>query len=237
MNSRALIDRAARQLTRAGVADARVDASLLLERVTGIPPLSLRMGCEVDDAAEQPFLMLLERRLAREPLQYILGDQPFCGRIFRVDSRVLIPRPETELLAELAIDWLRHSGKASPRVLDLCCGSGCIGLTAALECPDARVTLADLSDDALAVARANAETLGAAADIRQSDLFDALTGPWDLIVSNPPYIPTADCGALQTEVLREPMLALDGGADGLTLYRRIAAQAKSRLTEGGRLML
>lgn len=237
MNSRDLIRNAVSALTKAGVENPKVDASLLLERVTGIQPLVLRMGCEVKDSAVEPFHSLLERRIKREPLQYILGDQPFCGRMFRVDDRVLIPRPETELLAEMAVSWLRSSGKTRGRILDLCCGSGCIGITISLECPGSKVTLGDISEDALTVSDMNAHALGADVELSHTDLFGGVQGPWDLIISNPPYIPTADCRELQAEVLQEPMLALDGGHDGLDLYRRIALQAKALLNPGGRLML
>lgn len=130
------------------------------------------------------------------------------------------------------------SSRPAPEVLDLCSGSGCIGITLGLNVPDACVTLADLSPDALAVSRLNADALHCPVNALQSDLFSSLDGcAYDLIVSNPPYIPTSVCRELQAEVLKEPMLALDGGADGLDLYRRIANEAMHHLKPGGRLML
>ena len=235
-----LIREAAERLRQAGVPDARVDASLLLAHVTGRQALALRLDTDtvLDEKELEAFERLCARRAAREPLQYILGEQPFFGRPFRVTPAVLIPRPETELLCELALERVR--GQASPAVLDLCCGSGCIGVTMALERPDARVTAVDISPEALAVARANADSLGARVTFAQGDLFAAVEGQrFDLILSNPPYIPTADLApeALQAEVQREPRLALDGGADGLNLYRRIAAEAPAHLADGGLLLM
>ena len=235
-----LIREAAARLRLAGVPDARVDASLLLAHVTGRQALALRLDTDtvLDEKELDAFERLCARRAAREPLQYILGEQPFFGRPFRVTPAVLIPRPETELLCELALERVR--GQASPAVLDLCCGSGCIGVTLALERPDARVTAADISPEALAVARANADSLGARVTFARGDLFAAVAGErFDLILSNPPYIPTADLApeALQAEVQREPRLALDGGADGLSLYRRIAAEAPAHLADGGLLLM
>ncbi len=235
-----LIREAAERLRQAGVPDARVDTSLLLAHVTGRQALALRLDTDtvLDEKELDAFERLCARRAAREPLQYILGEQPFFGRPFRVTPAVLIPRPETELLCELALERLRS--QASPAVLDLCCGSGCIGVTLALERPDARVTAADISPEALAVARANADSLGARVTFARGDLFAAVEGQrFDLILSNPPYIPTADLApeALQAEVQREPRLALDGGADGLSLYRRIAAEAPAHLADGGLLLM
>ena len=239
MNSRQLLKRAAEELRQAGIEDAEVDASVLLSHVTGRPPLSLRLGIdfEPDEADQARFRALLTRRLNREPLQYILGTQPFCGRAFMVDERVLIPRPETELLAEKAVAALRTAGPGA-RALDLCCGSGCLAVTLALEVPSARVEACDLSADALEVTAENARRLGASLRLLQGDLWQAVGDTrYDVIVSNPPYIPSEDCAHLQPEVLREPTLALDGGSDGLALYRRIAEGAVRHLLPGGALLM
>ena len=156
--------------------------------------------------------------------------------MFKVDARVLIPRPETALLCEWALDTLRNS--SSPRVLDLCCGSGCIGLTIKAERPDADVTLSDVSSDALNVSAVNAVRLSLDVSVKQSDLFQDLSGAlFDLIISNPPYIRSSDCDTLQPEVMKEPRLALDGGTDGCDLYRRIIREAGSVLVPGGMLMM
>lgn len=229
---------AAAQLRTAGVPDPAWDSGQLMSRVTGLAPLMTRLS-ERELTAEEAaaFDALVQRRLQREPLQYILGTQDFCGRSFAVDGRVLIPRPETELLAERAVQALRGFALGA-HALDLCCGSGCLGITLALEVPSAQVDMADLSEDALAVTRKNAKRLGAQVSLLQGDLWDAVNArQYQLIVSNPPYIPDADCLALQAEVMREPTMALKGGTDGLDFYRRIAAGLREHLLPGGVLLL
>lgn len=229
---------AARAFAAAGIPDPAWDSGLLMERVTGMAPLLARLSQrELTQEEAVAFEALCQRRLTREPLQYILGEQLFLGRSFHVDHRVLIPRPETELLAERAIAALKgFSG--TPQVLDLCCGSGCLGISLALEVPAARVDAADLSMEALTVAKANAERLGAGVTFYQGDLWQAVgSRRYSLIVSNPPYIPEDDCAALQPEVMREPAMALRGGADGLDFYRRIAAGLGEHLLPGGVLFL
>lgn len=229
---------AAAQLRTAGVPDPAWDSGQLMSRVTGLAPLMARLSERELTAKEAAaFDALVQRRLQREPLQYILGTQDFCGRSFAVDGRVLIPRPETELLAERAVRALQDFGPGA-HALDLCCGSGCLGITLALEAPSAQVDMADLSEDALAVTRKNAERLGAQVSLHQGDLWDAVDArQYQLIVSNPPYIPDADCLALQAEVMREPPMALKGGMDGLDFYRRIAAGLRKHLLPGGVLLL
>ena len=210
----------------------------MLSSLTGIPALNLRLDT---DTELQPDVLsayrdLSEKRLRRFPLQYLLGNVTFCSRPFRVDQRVLIPRPETELLCQWALEILQDT--PSPRILDLCCGSGCIGLTLKAERPDASVTLSDLSADALDMAAENAARLSLEVTLKQSDLFRSLENvSYDLIVSNPPYIPSADCDSLQPEVRYEPRLALDGGADGCSLYRRIIDSSAAFLTRGGVLLM
>ncbi len=229
---------AAAQLRTAGVPDPAWDSGQLMSRVTGLAPLMARLS-ERELTAEEAaaFDALVQRRLQREPLQYILGTQDFCGRSFAVDGRVLIPRPETELLAERAVRALQDFGSGA-HALDLCCGSGCLGITLALEAPSAQVDMADLSEDALAVTRKNAERLGAQVSLHQGDLWDAVDAKqYQLIVSNPPYIPDEDCLALQAEVMQEPPMALKGGMDGLDFYRRIAAGLREHLLPGGVLLL
>ncbi len=239
MSPRELLRLLAAEMSAAGVPDADVDASLLLSHVMHQPPLNLRLDSwsQVSPADEIAFRSLCEKRKTRAPLQYLTGAQSFLGRDFHVDERVLIPRPETELLAERAIDALRIV--ACPVALDLCCGSGCLAVSLALGNPRAKVHAADLSEGALAVTKLNAERLQAKVTLHQGDLFDALPDGlrFDVIVSNPPYIPAEDCRALQEEVLREPMMALDGGADGYDFYRRIAAEAPTWLKPGGTLLM
>lgn len=238
MNPRALLQATASAFRNAGIPDPEVDAALLLSHVTGQPPLSLRldMTTALPDDVLTRFDALVSRRLTRQPLQYLLHTQPFLGRDFYVDERVLIPRPETELLAERAIAALREH--PHPIALDLCCGSGALAVSMSLEVPGAQVHAADLSPDALAVTAKNAELLGASVTLHQGDLFAAVPETtFDVIVSNPPYIPSADCLTLQEEVRREPMMALDGGTDGLNFYRRIASDAPKFLRPGGVLLL
>ena len=229
MNPRALLKATASAFRDAGIPDPEVDAALLLSHVTGQPPLSLRldMTTALPDDVLTRFDALVSRRLTRQPLQYLLNTQPFLGRDFYVDERVLISRPETALRVH-----------PHPIALDLCCGSGALAVSMALEVPGAQVHAADLSTDALAVTAKNAELLGASVTLHQGDLFAAVPETaFDVIVSNPPYIPSADCLTLQEEVRREPMMALDGGTDGLNFYRRIASDAPKFLRPGGVLLL
>ena len=239
MTPRELLRLMAVEMTAAGVPDAEVDASLLLSHITGQNPMNLRLDSwsQVSLADEEAFRTLCEKRKTRTPLQYLTGVQSFLGRDFHVDERVLIPRPETELLAERAIAALRM--RPAPIALDMCCGSGCLAISMALGDPRAQVHAADLSEGALAVTALNAERLYAKVILHQGDLFGSIPDGlrFDVIVSNPPYIPAADCLELQEEVRREPMMALDGGADGYDFYRRIAEEAPRFLKEGGVLLM
>lgn len=216
--------------------DAKVDVRILLEEILGLKSLNLSANRAVSETEISQLEAALSRRIAGEPLQYILGKAWWMGLCLRVDRRVLIPRQDTETLAELALQFLRPI--PSPRVLDLCTGSGAIGLCIAHDRSDARVTLADISSEALEVARENARLLGAQVETAQGDLFAPLAGrEFDLIACNPPYIPTGEIEGLQVEVQKEPRLALDGGADGLDFYRTIAKDAPEHLAEGGYLLL
>lgn len=238
MTPRDLIRNTANRFLSAGIPDPENDAALLLSYLTGRPALELRLDSdsETDSALFSAYQDLAEKRMNRIPLQYLIGEAPFYRRLYKVDPRVLIPRPETELLCEWALDILKDF--RYPRVLDLCCGSGCIGLTIKAERPDAVVTLSDISSDALNVSAVNAVRLSLDVSICQSDLFSAFNGSFfDMIISNPPYIPSDDCRRLQPEVMNEPRLALDGGPDGCDLYRRIISSAGSVLSSGGKLLM
>jgi len=211
---------------------------LLLAHITGKNKLQLLLEENIPEEQARVFFNALERRVSGEPLQYILGEWDFYGLTFKVDKRALIPRPETELLVEevLALNPLR--------VLDICTGSGCIAVSLAVFLKDAEITAVDISADALALARENAEWHGVAHRVRfvQSDLAGGLLREpgqgFDAIVSNPPYIPTGELHGLQTEVRDfEPHLALDGGVDGMDLYRKLLPQAKALLRPGGALFL
>jgi len=234
----ALLRETTRRFLEAGIPDPETDSALLLSFLLGKPPLSLRLNTDTELSPDilDSFDALVQRRLSREPLQYITGEAPFCGRTFFVDRRVLIPRPETEELCSWALESLPASD--SCRILDLCCGSGCIGLTLAAERPEWNVVLADCSADALEVAALNASRLDISVSFHQGDLTKNFPDDsFDCIVSNPPYIPSAECTVLQPEVLREPVLALDGGSDGLDFYRRIADEAVRVLRPEGLLLL
>ena len=236
MTRRQALGRAVSRLQRADASDAALDAQWLLAHVCGAERLALLLALDEPLSAQEwtCFDALLARREAGEPLQYVLGEASFLGRAFRVDPRVLIPRADTETLAEAMCACLTPG----LRVLDMGAGSGALAISAALACPQARVTGADISEDALAVARENGERLGARVEWVRSDLFSALEGRcFDMIVSTPPYIPTGELEGLQREVRREPVLALDGGEDGLACYRAIVRGLPGRLCPGGSLLL
>lgn len=168
------------------------------------------------------------------PLQYILGTTQFMGLDFIVKENVLIPRNDTEPITELAI---KHIGNKNMRVLDLCCGSGCIGLSIKYYCPNSHITLADISDYALELAQENADRLNLNADIVKTDMFSNTDGKFDVIVSNPPYIPSRVIPTLSPQVRHEPLLALDGSEDGLRFYRIINEHYRRFLKKDGLLLL
>lgn len=238
MTVREALQNAARTLEAAGVPDARTDAEWLLAHVTGQSRMELRLASSTELTREQErrFSSLLLSRAQREPLQYLLGTQDFYGLSIAVDERALIPRQETEELCQWGLSLLEVM--PAPHALDLCTGSGAIAVALKRLCPRAQVCASDLSAPALSLARENARANGADIRFFLGDLWEPLAGlRFDLIVSNPPYIPSAECGALQAEVLREPRMALDGGPDGLAFYRRIAQGAAAHLNPGGWLLL
>lgn len=178
--------------------------------------------------------LLLEKRLSGVPLQYILGEWEFMGLPFDICEGLLIPRPETELLAETALKLAQSKGYTD--ALDMCCGAGCIGVALA-KLGGIKVTLSDISPKAIEYSKRNASKNGVEATVIQGDLFDNIRASYDLIACNPPYIPTRELSGLQAEVRREPKLALDGGSDGLDFYRRIAKAAPKHIRPGGTLLL
>lgn len=223
------------RLEQAGVPDADVDAAYLLASVLKEDTLAMRINGHRELAAPQRAALdaLCDRRAAREPLQYILGETEFMGLTFHVEPGVLIPRADTEILVEKALAWM----KPGARVLDIGTGSGAIAVSLAKLGRQAQVTAVDVSDRALEIARRNAERNGAAVEFVKSDCFSALKGrKYDMIVSNPPYISEDEMRGLMPEVTREPELALFGGADGLDFYRRISREAPEYLNEGGCLL-
>lgn len=225
-------------LAESGCPDPQIDCLWMAEDVLKMnrPTLRFEEAAELAPESAAALNRCLERRISGEPVQYILQRADFMGLKFYVDQRVLIPRQDTETLVESAIVELQ--GRTEPTVLDLCCGSGCIGLSIKTLLPHAKLTLADISADALDVAKKNAKALDAEVSLKHGNLFKAVgREKFDLIVSNPPYIPDADMAALQREVRFEPELALAGGMDGLDFYRRIAADAPAHLNTGGALFM
>lgn len=243
---RDLADAARARLTAAGISasEAAFDAELLLRDALGWDRATwlTRRDEPAPDAAGQAFATAIARRAAREPVAYIRGVQEFYGRPFAVRPGVLIPRPETELLIDEALTALRLRGPvaAAPRVADIGTGSGCLAITLALERTDARVVATDISDAALAVARTNAAAfaVGDRLTFAHTSLLDGIDGPFDLIVSNPPYVPDGARPALAPEVAaHEPHMALFGGTDGLRDARAIVSLAARVLTPGGTLVM
>ena len=225
------------QLEAAASPDPAADARILALDGLNLAPeqLPIRRLSPLASEDRDRLDALLRRRLAGEPVQYAVGRAWFMGLPFFVDRRVLIPRMDTETLAEAAL--AKIGGLPAPRVRDVCTGSGAIGLSIGKLLPRARVTLCDLSTDALAVARENARRLEVPAEILSGDLLQPVGGrTFDLIVCNPPYIRRGELAALQREVRKEPVLALDGGPDGLEFYRRLAKDAPKCLAPGGWLL-
>jgi release factor glutamine methyltransferase len=221
-----------------GVDAPRLTAELLLAHALRCDRVRLYLDFDkpLGDPELAAFRELVRRRAEREPTAYLVGQRDFYGRPFAVDARVLVPRPETELVLEAALAALPADGRA----LDLCTGSGVLAVTLALERAGAQVTATDVSADALAVARSNAAALGATGvELLQGDLYAPVPegARFDVIVSNPPYVPRGELDTLPPEVRREPRLALDGGDDGLAITRRIVAGAPARLLPGGTLVL
>ncbi len=274
------IQKSAGFLDKKNVESPRLQSELLLAHLLKMPRMKLYLNfdralttAETDDLRE-----FIKRRAAREPLQHIVGSTSFCGHEILVNKNVLVPRPETEMLAELGWNFLnsiwegcrvgdpnsgtatRHPSQDILTVLDFCTGSGCIAIAIAAKCPNAKIVATDISADALVLAKENAAKNKVAERIEflQGDGFAALNADqegchigdpnsgtatrrpsqFDLIVSNPPYIASAEIETLDPEVRDfDPRLALDGGADGLDFYRKVAAEAKSFLKPDGKLML
>ena len=228
----------ARRLQEAGIEEYEYETWMLLEWKLGVDRAEYFMDPDAEVPQEQwnNLDAALRKRERRIPLQYLMGSCEFMGYSFAVDERVLIPRQDTECLVELAVEQMRRSPEPC-RVLDLCTGSGCIGVSVKLLCPQAQVVLSDVSEGALAVAGENARSLGAPVELVQGDLFENVQGTFDYILSNPPYIPSKVIDGLMPEVRdHEPRLALDGTEDGLHFYRRIVREATKRLRPGGRLL-
>ena len=237
MTVRELLSRGRALLREAGVPGADHDAGELLAAVLREERLRLifRSGETVPEDQFARYMSFIRRRADGEPLQYILGEAPFYGHMYRVRPGVLIPRFDTEAVCEAAVALVTPGTRD---VLDLCAGSGILGIELSLRFPSLRVTCADISPEAISLTEENAARLGARVTVKRGDLFGAVPGEsFDLIVSNPPYIPRGALDGLEREVRREPRLALDGGEDGMDLYRRILHGLKPALRPGGALCL
>jgi release factor glutamine methyltransferase len=221
-----------------GIDAARLDAELLLARALSATRIQLIVDAKrpLEPAELARFRELVKRRRTFEPIAYILGEREFYGRAFRVDRRVLVPRPDTEALVEVGLARTRRVSM-SMRALDLCTGSGCVAVTLGRERPTATVIGTDASEAALAVARDNALRLGAYnVGFRAGDLFEAAPPGcrFDLVAANPPYVPAGDIATLQPDVRdHEPRAALDGGDDGLRVLGRVVAGAPRHLAPEG----
>ena len=244
------------QLRDAGVADAAIDAKELFCYMMHIDRTRLMLSWQdvMQDKECDEYFQLVDRRASRVPLQHITGEQEFMGLTFQVSDKVLIPRQDTETMVEDALEvitknklrneTLNCKARGSWSILDLCCGSGAIGISLAKLADDAKVTCSDLSADALAMAELNGRNLSAkSVKFVRSDMFEAFRGKlgnkkFDMIISNPPYIRRDVIETLEPEVRdHEPMMALDGGEDGLDFYRQIVDEAPDFLKKEGVVML
>ena len=244
------------QLRECGIEDAAIDSKELYCYMMGIERSKLILEYQkvLQDAQCMEYFKLLDRRSDKEPLQYIVGTQDFMGLTFRTDPRALIPRQETEILVERALEILHKNSlngnplpiapKKNPEVLDIGCGTGAIGLSIAKLAPDARVTCSDVSKDALSLAKENASKLGAGSvKWACGSLLEPFEGrffkrKFDMILSNPPYIASGVIPTLQKEITEhEPMLALDGGNDGLDVYRALIPKLPEHLKKEGVVLM
>ncbi len=234
-----LLQDAGARLEKSGSDEPQANAQWLLAEALGVSRtwVLANGGEEVPAPVQEKFLRMLARKEAGEPLSHIVGVQPFCGLDMRVTPAVLTPRPETEDLVEKSAALFERQGRYE--FLDMCTGSGCIAVALANKFPRAVITAVDVSTQALQVAQENARLHRVEERIRllQSDLWENVQGTFDLIISNPPYIPTADLAGLTREVKHEPRLALDGGADGYAVTRPLCEAADGYLKPSGWMTL
>ena len=236
---------AVRSVLRDGrVLEFRVEAEVLLRHVLSIHRsefLALVYGSDLGltDSQSLQLQSLLTRRLSGEPLAYIVGHREFYGLELSVTGQVLVPRQETELLVDLALEHLAGSSSRRPLMVDVGTGSGAVALAVAAHTENVDVTATDISSEALEVARRNTVSLGLSDRIGfvRGDMLSSIEGPIDVIVSNPPYIPSDEIEGLAVEVRQEPRIALDGGIDGLDPFRRLLAQTSGKLATGGALIV
>jgi release factor glutamine methyltransferase len=241
-----LLKKATEYFNEKGISEAKRSAEHLLAHALGQKRIQLYMRFDqpVSDDELERFRSFVRRRLANEPVQYIVGSTEFYGMEFELTSDVLIPRPETEHLVEAVVDWVRaHDGASAPRLLDIGTGSGCIPVAIAAQLPSCICTALDVSEAALNIARRNASRHGVESRIHflQHDILNGSLPDeqrFDIVVSNPPYVAKADVAELQPEIrVHEPMLAITDNGDGLTFYRKIAGNALTLLAPGGLLAM
>lgn len=227
-------------LTQHGIGDASTDAWLLMEYVTGMTRTRFFVDgmSQMSAEEEEKYVQLLEKRAKRIPLQHLTGVQEFMGLEFSVNEHVLVPRQDTELLVLEAEKRLRQMNGNHLEVLDMCTGSGCIAVSLKKRNGEINCVAADISEKALEMARINAKKMQVNITFIQTDMFSKVTGIYDMIVSNPPYIPTKVIESLEDEVrLHDPFSALDGKEDGLYFYRILAKEASHYLKMGGWLYM
>lgn len=226
---------------RKGIDSPRLNIEHLLADALGKRRIDLYLEFDrtLSENELAPLREKVRRRAEGEPLQYLLGFWDFFGRAFRTDPRALIPRPETEVLVEIVLKVIRAKLSSRTRLLDVGTGSGVLAITFALECPNLQIVGSDVSPSALNLARENAERQGLNGRIEwvESDLLSSVAGPFDFLVANLPYIPTAELPKLAPEVKRDPQLALDGGPDGLVVIRRLLREVSKVLRDGAFVIL
>ena len=221
------------KLDAAGISDASVDIWLLLEHFADIDKgdYFANQNMELNPVVAKEIEEAVEKRINHIPLQHIVGETEFMGLTFKVNDKVLVPRFDTEILVD---EVVKYVGDEFFKILDMCTGSGCIAITVSDMCDNAKVVAADISKDALDVAKENNEINSTDVEFVESDLFENVEGLFDVIVSNPPYIKTEEIENLMDEVkLHDPRLALDAGEDGLEFYRRIIKDSKDYLKQDG----
>jgi len=237
-----LLKESAEKLKNAGIDAATSEVEIILETLLEVERIKVYLyGARLtDDTILKKLNQIIEKRITRQPLQYILGETNFYGRKFMVNPDVMVPTPETELLCELAIKYIKNENLKHIEILDIGTGSGVVGVTMVCELPEVWVTAVDISQAALAMARKNASMHEIESRIRflNSDLFSKIDedNKFDLILSNPPYIAQKDYDSLSPEVLADPKISLVSGVDGLDIIRKLIEKSPDYLKENGRLM-